>query len=285
VIAEKSLSKQEFTSKTYAVSWDEMEHNVIDLTNQLASSGLDFLVFDVGSNPNQWDGWVVADKVRYFGHFYNSLLDIVKETKHYVFIYNSGDAASSDHPEFTTRVESMMANDDSVWLMAPNMVNDCDAGRVTMIAMSSMYPQHVLAIHLNGIWVALRRELAEVMLGFFEWMLKHGYMDFYKMISGHCLDTVYCAWTLFNNKKIYRDESFTMVAGTVTSHDSMTSQSDCTTVKNRFLEYVDELGHEPQKVVDIYVAMDDKVQHFPHTTSYSIEKAYPNLEDAEGFEF
>lgn len=271
------------TSKTYIVAWDELMANSLDIDSQLGNAGIDYLVFDVSTQPVVRPNWVIADKVRYFGHFYNSLVDFAK-TDHEVFIFNAGDAFSTDHPGMTQRAERMMEKDDSVWMMASHMVNDGGTGTTTMIQMSRKYPNHSLTIHLNGIWVALRRELALFILDYYEWLLKHKYMDFSKMISGHCLDTVYAAWTIFNNKKIYRDWSFTMTTGVTTSHNGATSSNDCVTIKDRFLEYVNELGYDSHKVLDIYRAIDDKTYNHA-STSYPIEKVYVNLENITEFEF
>lgn len=272
-----------FSSKTYVVAWDELMHNSLDIDSQLGASELEYLVFDVSTEPVVRPNWIIAEKVRYFGHFYNSLVDFSK-TDHEIFIFNAGDASCTDHAGFTNRVEQMMSKDDSIWMMASNMINDGGTGVVTMIQMSRKYPNHSLAIHLNGIWVALKRELALFILDYYEWLLKRGLMDFSKMISGHCLDTVYAAWTLYNNKKIYRDWSFTMTTGTTTSHNGATSVSDCSSIKGNFLKYVHELGYEAQVVSDIYMAIDEKTYHYTNQ-AYPIEKAYPNLENVSGFEF
>lgn len=271
------------SSKTYIVAWDELMANSLDIDSQLGSAGMDYLVFDVSTEPVIRPNWVIAEKVRYFGHFYNSLVDFAK-TSHEVFIFNAGDAFSTDHPGFTQRVERMMDKDDSVWMMASHMINDGGTGNTTMIQMSRKYPDHSLTIHLNGIWVALRRELALFILDYYEWLLKNGLMDFSKMVSGHCLDTVYAAWTLYNNKKIYRDWSFTMTTGLTTSHNGATSESDCVSIKDNFLEYVDQLGFDSHKVFAIYQAIHEKTYLYQHVR-YPIEKAYPNLENIEDFEF
>lgn len=272
-----------FSSKTYVVAWDELMANSLDIDAQLDSAGLDYLIYDVSTEPVVRPNWIIADKVRYYGHFYNSLVDFSK-TSHEVFIFNAGDVFSTDHPGFTHRVERMMKRDSSIWMMASYMINDPATGTPTMIQMSQKYPHHALTIHLNGIWVALRRELALFILDYYEWLLKHELMDFKKMISGHCLDTVYAAWTIYNNKKIYQDWTFQMTTGTVTSHDGKTSGTDCANIKENFLRYVDELGYEYAIVRDIYLAIDDKTQRHWHE-SYPINKVYFNLENVEEFKF
>lgn len=272
-----------FTSKTYVVAWDELKHNALDIDAQLTMAGLDFLVFDVCTEPLNRPNWVTAEKVRYYGHFYNSLVDFAK-TKHDVFIFNAGDAFSSEHPKFVSRIEQMMDADEDVWMMAPRMTHDGGDGFMTLIQMSKKYEDMGLAIHINGIYVALRRELALFLLGYYEWLLSKGYMDFSRMVTGHCLDTVYAAWTIYNNKKIYRDWVFTMETGKDTSYSTRTAAAECNAVKTRFLEYVSRLGGNSMIVKSIYEAIQDKEWNYSRTT-YPIMKAYPALDKEEDLDY
>lgn len=272
-----------FTSKTYIVAWDELKYNALDVDAQLTKAGLDFLVFDVCSEFEPRPNWVEAEKVRYYGHFYNSLVDFAA-TEHDVFIFNAGDAFSDAHPEFVERIQKMMEADSDIWMMAPRMKNDGGDGFMTLIQMSKKYEDMGLALHINGIYVALRRELALFVLNYFEWLLSKGHMNFSTMITGHCLDTVYAAWTLYNNKKIYRDWLFTMETGTTTSYVTGTAFNECRTVKTRFLEYVGRLGGNPTAVSTIYDAIIDKEINHSKTT-YPLLKVYPMLEREEDLDY
>jgi hypothetical protein len=268
------------SSTTYVVAWDEVMPTSLDISAQLSDAGLEYLVFDVSTDPQTQPNWVVAEKVRYFGHFYNSLVDFAK-TDHEIFIWNAGDISGPFQAELTMSVERYMSKDEEIWLMAPSMINDDLPGTTTMIDRSKKYYKFMLALHLNGLWVALKRELALFILDFYEWMLKHKYMDFYKMISGHCLDTVYAAWTMYNNKKIYRDTSFTLTCGVVSSHDGSTAGNDCTTIKDKFADYIGTLGHSKSKIESIYEGIYSKFTEAPDT-GWPLDRVYPNLDKYQG---
>lgn len=263
------------TSKTYIVTWDEMMYNGIDVDAQLSKAGLDYLVFDVSSDPQPRPNWIAAEKVRYYGHFYNSLVDFAK-TSHDVFIFNAGDAICDNHPEFVKRIEEMMDQDPDVWMMAPRMVNDGGDGMTTLIQMSKKYENIGLISHINGIYVSLRRGLALFILEYFEWLLKKGYMDFSTMVTGHCLDTVYAAWTIYNNKKIYRDWVFTMETTKTTSYDTGKAYRDCSNIKQRFEQFVTGIGGNTSSVRRIYNAIQENESVYRDST-YSIEQMYPLL--------
>lgn len=268
------------TSKTYVVAWDEVMPTSIDISNQLSAANLEYLVFDVSTNPEPRPNWVVAEKVRYYGHFYNALVDFAK-TDHDVFIWNAGDISGPLQADLTVKVEQSMAKDEDIWLMAPAMINDDHTGTMTMICKSIKHYKFTLSLHLNGLWVALRRELALFMLDFYEWMLLHKYMDFYKMISGHCLDTVYAAWTMYSNKKIYRDTAFTLTCGTISSHDGTTSNLDCEVIKEKFADYIYSLGHSKSKIWGIYENIYNKFRDAPNE-GWPIDRVYPNLHEYRG---
>ena len=270
------------TSKTYIVTWDEMLYNGIDVDKQLSAAGLDYLVYDVSSNPEPRDNWVAAKKVRYYGHFYNALADFAT-TKHDVFIFNAGDAICDNHPEFVYRVQDMMNNDKNVWLMAPRMVNDQGDGIATLVQMSKKYENMGLISHINGIYVAMTRELALDILGYYIWLLERGYMNFATMITGHCLDTVYATWAIFNNKKIYRDWLFTMKTTKTTSYDA-DGYPECANIKTRFLEYCTQIDGDPYKVQSIYDAIQKNDTIYARQTS-SILELYPNLKSEEELDY
>ena len=271
------------TSKTYVVTWDEMLYNGIDVDKQLSAAGLDYLVYDVSSNPEPRPNWIAAEKVRYYGHFYNALSDFAT-TEHDIFIFNAGDAFSDNHPEFVYRVQNMMEKDENVWLMAPRMTHDGGDGMATLVQMSKKHENIGLISHINGIYVAMTRELALVVLDYYAWLLRHGHMNFTTMITGHCLDTVYAAWAIFKNKKIYRDWVFTMETNKVTSYNTGGAYRDCNNIKTKFLEYCKQIGGDETRVRAIFDAIQRNDTTYARQTS-SILELYPNLKSEEELDY
>lgn len=271
------------TSKTYIVAWDEMLHNSLDVDSQLKEAGIPYLVWDVCSDPMPRQNWVIAEKVRYYGHFYNSLVDF-SETDHDIFIFNAGDAISDNHVEFIKRVETMMEKDNDVWMMAPRMTNDGGDGTTTLIEMSKKYQDIALIAHINGIYVSLRRELALIILNYFNWLLKKSYMNFSTMVTGHCLDTVYAAWTIYNKKKIYRDWVFTMETTKTTSYSTRTASKECDNIKNKFKEYIQQFGGNPTLVQSIYNGISETETIYKSGTC-PIKNVYPHLENESELDY
>jgi len=231
------------------VAWDEVQQNVISTSYQLLRGDLEFLVFDVSDNPIEYKNWVVADRVRYYGHFYNSLVDF-STTGHSVFIFNAGDPKYNEFSTFTKKVEELFSADENLWVLAPDFTNDEFRKDASKIIQSKTNPDLWLSTQTNGVWIALRRELAIKMLDFMGWMLKTGKLDFTKMLSGWGLDYVYCAWAIYEGKKVYRDWSVLMEHPLTSSY--LTGETDMNTILDSFKEYCQMLEINVNKVESIF---------------------------------
>jgi hypothetical protein len=271
------------TSKTYVVIWDHVLKNGLRIDEQLTRAKIDYMVWDLNPVPQNRTNWVTAEKVWYYGHFYNSLEDFAK-TDHGIFIFNAGDAYSDHHADFVRIVEDQMSADEDIWIMAPRMVNDTSEGVFSLIQMSKSHEQMGLMTHINGIYVAMSREAALDILEYYRWLLKNNYMDFSVMVTGHCLDKVCAAWAIYNNKKVYRKWDFSMRTEISTSYELNTAYSDCKNIKDRFAEYLETLGKDPEPLRKIYEAIEDKDRKF-RTEPYPLLKIYVNLENEEDLDY
>lgn len=271
------------TSKSYIVIWDHVLKNGIHIDQQLTKGGLEYLVWDLNPVPQNRTNWKPADKVRYYGHFYNSLEDFAL-TNHDIFIFNAGDAYSDKHVDFVRLVESAMTLDEDIWIMAPRMIVDGSDGVVTLVQMSKRYKNIALSSHINGIYVALNQELALDILEYYRWILAKGYMDFSTMTTGHCLDKVCAAWTVYNNKKVYRQWDFFMRTEATTSYSYQNGLAECNNIKNKFLEYLEFKNIDSNPLEKIYTAIDDKDRNYRYTT-YPVLDLYVNLNNEEDLNY
>ena len=276
-------------SKTYTVAWDEVMDNAIDFDRQMRSGGLEYVVFDVSNVPVERENWVVADKVRYFGHFYNSLKDFV-ESEFDIFIFDAGDAFGDCKVELTRSIEKAMGEDPDIWIMAPNIINECGPGKdpvsKTIFKTSNKYSDrnYVLTVHINGIWVAMSRELATKIYEYYEWALANGKMNFRKMTTGHGLDCLYAAWTLYSNKKIYRDLSFEIETGDVTSYDTSVTMFDYLNVVEGFVDFIRSTSSGNAKVVKyILEAIQQRIR--VEKDEFPLGRIYLNMVDVEEFDY
>jgi hypothetical protein len=271
------------TSKTYVVIWDHVLKNGISIDQQLSRANVDYMVWDLNPVPQSRTNWIPAEKVWYFGHFYNSLEDFAK-TDHDIFIFNAGDAYSDYHVDFVRIVEDRMSADENIWIMSPRMTNDTSEGLASLIQMSNSFENMGLMTHINGIYVAMNRELALHILEYYRWLLANGYMDFSKMVTGHCLDKVCAAWAIYNNKKVYRKWDFFMRTEISTAYPLETAYTDCMNIKDRFGQYIKTLGKDPEPLYKIYEAIEDKDRNY-RTGAYPLLNIYVNLEKEEDLDY
>lgn len=235
------------SSKTYLVAWDEVKDNVSNTCSQLQNANLDFLIFDVCAFPMQIENSVIASKVRYYGHFYNSLLDFCY-TDHEVFIFNAGDPKFDTFGEFTKKVENLFT-EPNVWVVAPNFTHDYFNQDMSKIVESKFNKNIYLSTQSNAIWIALHRDLALNLLDFMDWMLESEKLDFTKMISGWGLDYIICCWAIYEGKKVYRDWSTTMIHPVGSSYSG--GEEDMKIVIDSYYEYCSKNGMNVTNVKSI----------------------------------
>lgn len=270
------------TSKSYTVAWDERLYVTKDFERQMRGNG-DYLIWDRCTEEQRFVKWKRADDVRYFGHVYNSLVDF-SHTKHDVFIFSAGDILCEDFPAFVHKVELMMEKDPDIWMMVPHFPTDPESGMPTAIVESELYPKMYLTTHVNGLYWAMRRDLALMLLDYYEWMLEKGFMNFKTMITGHCLDWVYSAMVLMHNKKTYRDMSTEMFEVDGTSYSTKTAADECNMVRDRYIDWSSIRGHTENEVRLTFHAMSVKSKSLLNSF-ISIESAYVCLKSREGFNY
>jgi hypothetical protein len=199
-------------SKKYIVAWDGAIDNVLDISNQLAQSDIPHIFYNVSSIPNQNDNWVMAEDVRYYGHFFNALTDFMNNTKHEIFIFNAGDVQSDRHVEYVKYIEKVFGETPNIGLFAPETSRDTFNGESSYIRKSTKYDNLYLSTNTNGIYVAMTRELASHMYLFYLWAKENPQLiNFRKMVSGWGLDMCYCSLAIILNKGIYRDSTANMI--------------------------------------------------------------------------
>lgn len=262
------------TSKSYTVAWDDRLYVTRDFERQMRGNG-DYLIWDRCTEEQRFVKWKRAEDVRYFGHVYNSLVDF-SHTKHDVFVFSAGDILCQDFPAFVHKVEMMMEADPDIWLMAPHFPTDPESGMPTAIVKSQAYPGMYLTTHINGLYWGMRRDLALMLLEYYEWMLSKGFMDFSSMITGHCLDWVYSAMTLLHNKKIYRDMKTEMFEVDGTSYSTETASDECNTVRDRYIDWAVLNGISENEVRLTYKVISVKSKSL-FNVFIPIEKAYVRL--------
>jgi hypothetical protein len=243
------------------VSWPEVEKNVIFTCMQLDLAGKDRLVFNVGE-PNEMVGWINAEKVRYYGHFYNALADFVRSDAE-VFIFNAGDPVYDKHDEFTSKVERLFASDPDLWVLAPSFPGGTLFQDWRMhIADSKLHQEDglVLASMTDGIWSALRREVAVVLYEAMAWMLKNNILDFKNMVSGWGVDYCYCAYAMSQGRKVYRDMSVEMLHKPGSSY-SGNSMRELNRLLAGFRAYLVKHGREEdsERVWRLFGFINDKI--------------------------
>lgn len=263
------------SSKTYIIAWDKALENCLDIDRQFKEAKLRYKVFNVSSDTTERNNWVAADDVRYYGHFYNALLDFMSNSALNVFGFNAGDPAYENYPEIVKKAENVLS---SPGIYAPNMEGDFLSEQRVYLEDSKLHPELYLATQTNGMCVYLHRDVAEILFDFMSWMKNRGVV-FSTMRSGWGLDTAYCLIAMYTNRPIYRDNEIFINHPPGSIYPSNTAGQEMRKVDNFFIEYAEsQRGWDGEKLksmrTDIFTKARAGVTH-----RLTIKGMYPNLED------
>jgi hypothetical protein len=265
------------SSKTYIIAWDGAIDNCLDIYNQLKDSGLDYKFHNVSSKDVDDETWVRTSDIRYYGHFHNALRDFVEYTDKDVFIFNAGDAEYADYVTYTKRIEDFFDKDKNIGIFAPSINFDPYSGDSSKIVDSVKHPELYLSTMPNGIYVALSREVATIMLAFIRWGITNRSIKIPDMVSGWGLDYIYSAVAIYLNKKIYRD-LIEFKHPRTTHYNSQIADQEFRHMISIFKDYCPELGFDRVKIQTIFDLIEKKVRG-KASFNLPIKTLYLNLKE------
>lgn len=232
------------SSRTYIIAWDKALENCLDIDRQLSEANLEYTFFNVSSDLTPRPNWVIAENVRYYGHFYNALKDFLASDAE-VFGFNAGDPRADNYAEITKKAENVLQ---SPGIYAPNLQGDFLSERGVYLEASKAHSDLYLATQTNGICVYLHRTIAETMYKFMYWMVSKG-VDFSTMHSGWGLDTAYCTSAIYLGYPIYRDSKIYVDHPPGSSYQTNQAGKDMMFIDQAFDKYVaTELGWDVSEV-------------------------------------
>jgi hypothetical protein len=246
------------TSKTYVIAWDGALDNCLDIYSQLKDSDIDFVFHNVSSIDIEDSRWNRPGDIRYYGHFINSLEDFITNTDKEVFIFNAGDAGYGDYVTYTKKIESFFESDSRAGILAPSFDNDVFTNEASRIEDSIKHPGYYLSSMPNGIYVALRRNIAEILLNFCRWAIKSELIRIPQMVSGWGLDYVYTAISVYTNHTVYRD-FVTFHHPASTGYSQVSGSAEFFALIFGFKNYCSTIGFDPSEVQRIYDMIEAKL--------------------------
>lgn len=264
------------SSKTYVICWDGSIQNCLDIDNQLSTSDLDYLIYNVAGQEVNKNNWVRAENVRYYGHVHNALKDF-EQTNYDIFIFNAGDPVYSDWVGYTKRLEALMSVDPDIYAVAPNMINDLFSNEGSFIAKSGVHRSLELCTHTNGIHFALSRELALFLKKYMDWAVESKKLLIPEMTSGWGIDTIFCSIAVYKNKKIYRDVSVTMFHPNTSSTVDEVGNREVIAVLDSFEEFC-KLNNIDADVIKIIYEIAYRKARERNNYKIDIKNLYMNLE-------
>lgn len=247
-------------SKTYIVCWDEVFDNTVQIEAELAAGGFSYLIINKSRFLKQDNNWIKAKDTRYYGHFLTALEDFVDKKEHSVFVFHAGDCRWPAMSSYTKKLEDIFKNNLHVGVVAPDQTNDPFTGEGSFIEESALISELAVSTMTNGIFIAVTREIAEIIYKYMTWAINNG-VDFYSMTSGWGLDYTYCGVAVYLNKCVYKDTSLTMFHPTGSGYNYKIANDEFNLIIKSFLKFWEVEGYDAKTMGRIFDLFMEKVQH------------------------
>lgn len=262
------------SSVTYVVCWDDVFDNTAYIEDQLTEGGFDYRIINKSSYLTESPNWIKANDTRYYGHFLDAITHFIEKTDKKIFIFNAGDSRWPDIKGYTERLEGLFSKDPLIGVISPDQTNDPFTGSGSHIKDSTQHPGLYLATLTNGIFVAIKRDIAQIMYEYMKWAGSHG-VSFYTMTSGWGLDYLYAAATYMFDKKVYKDSKVKMnhPDGSGYNYDIAAKESDI--VMKSFIDFWAETRPDSHKVRALFSVFMRKV-HEKDSYKVLLKEVYLN---------
>jgi hypothetical protein len=261
-------------SITYVVCWDEVFDNTVHIENELVKINSDYLIINKSNFRSESPKWKSAKQTRYYGHFFDALENFIDSTSNSIFIFNAGDSRWSDISGYTKRIEQLLETDPLIGVLSPDQTNDPFTGSGSHIQDSVVHPGLYLCTLTNGIFVAMKREIAELTYEYMKWASSNG-VDFYGMTSGWGLDYVYSAISYMLDKKVYKDSSVKMSHPDGSGYNYDIAAKESNIVMESFIRYWANHKSGSHKIRNLFSIFMRKV-HEKDAYTVLLKEVYQN---------
>lgn len=237
-------------SKTYIIAWDRAIDNCLDMSRQLENSDVQHVFYNVSSIDDVNENWQRRPDIRYNSHFFYAIKDFIASDND-VFIFNTGDISHYDYVGYTKYIEKIFEENPNLGAFAPDNTNDVFIGDQSMIGRSKKYNNLYLATNTNGAYLALNRDIAEVLDQFYDWCGSEKILNFSTMRTGWGLDMSYCALIIALNRVIYRDSGVSMFHPKDQSYSMEDGNFEYRSVVAAFKMFCRHIGVDPDRIAFI----------------------------------
>jgi hypothetical protein len=252
---------------SYVVCWDSVYDNCLRIEENLKSNDLDYKVINSSSYPSLNDKWMDIGNVWYYRQFHEALKDFSTTDKD-LFCFIVADLVGDFSKVIKTAQEEL--ENKKIGVYAPYFTHEAWGEVCTRI--EELNNNLIISTQTDGIFTILNKELASIMLDFFDYLSKE--VDLSEMKSGWGVDYAYSVMAICKDYYICRDKRFIITHPVGSSYDHGLATSEMNTFLSAFSNYCENNFIPKAKAEKVFRL----INHRRDGGDVSLSELYPSLE-------
>lgn len=223
--------------QAFIVNWEPVYVNVLVLEDQLLKQGCNPTVINSGQSTREH--WVSVGDIRYYRQLYKALQLFNPDNEYFLFC--TGDISYEDWSDVFSRARQVLSKH-SPGVYAPLCMNSAWNYEQTHIACLEDFPGVSIATQTDGIFAILHKDVAKVMLGFFEYVEQR--VQLAEFTTGWGVDNMWSSISMCMGKYVLRDLNHTITHPSGSSYDHSRAWHEMNTLLDHFARYARSIGYE-----------------------------------------
>jgi len=241
----------------YVVKWDAVHYNVVEMEDAFKAYGQEYTVINSGNMTR--DGWHDVGDIRYYRQLYYALMNFDYNYDYMAFI--CGDVSHWNWAGVLDRAKSVLDSYEP-GLYAPHLTNEPWKQESSCIGQVPIDEKLLISIQTDGIMVFIHRDIASVLLEYFEYLEKQ--IDIKSITSGWGMDMIWSSIAIANNQLILRDNAYIVEHPAGSSYDHSKASSDLKIVLDNFYGFLEHKGIDPSAAREIHSKIYGRMSQDPN---------------------
>jgi len=250
---------------TYVVCWDEVYENVLNIEHSFKSNNIPHKIINSGSRIK--DDWTNVGDIRYYRQLYKACQDFDRSYEYMFWL--AGDVSYHNWISFLDKA-NLSISTYNAYAYAPHLTSEPWHEGSSKIINLDFDKQTLVSIQTDGIAVILHRDVVNMLEKYFDFLSSK--TDITQLTSGWGMDMIWCAYSIYKNKLVIRDNSniLTHPAGSSYNHDK--ASKELRIVLDMFYEFCDSNGIDSMKIRTLHDKIYGRMQQRPDC--FSLESFY-----------
>jgi len=239
---------------TYVVCWDEVYDNVLSIEHSFKTYTIPHKIINSGHRPNE--NWLNVGDIRYYRQLYKAIQDFDRSYEYMFWL--AGDVSYNNWISFLDRA-NLSVSKYNVYAYAPHLTSEPWHEGSSKITHIDFDQQMLISIQTDGIAVILHRDVVDVLEKYFDFLSNE--TDITQLTSGWGMDMIWCAYSIYSNKLVLRDNHsiLTHPAGSSYNHDK--ASKELKIILDTFYKFCDANQIDSEKIKQLHNRIYGRMQN------------------------